>query len=205
MDLTNLEYNPVGLNGIMIWDRYPELLSNHTFCLIKAEDLNRGLEVKDLSNLVSFVILFINEDYKETDIDRRIEGCFEALGIPKGNIVWNEVESHSSLFSDILYEFFRMKNSILFEDWLSLRLNLGEYYKYLRSPIGSGADIDREAVQRSQVLKNIKSLKRDVMEAEVKLFPNKQIQDLLNREAYKKSLTGYAEKYAQTHPSLVNN
>ena len=55
----SLEYNPLALGkDELIWEKYPDLAINPTFCQLTEEDFALGYKHEELSQLVSFVILF---------------------------------------------------------------------------------------------------------------------------------------------------
>jgi hypothetical protein len=206
MQYEGLEFNPFLLDeDELIWEKYPDLADNPSFCQLSEDDHEKGMTLQDLSLLVSFVILYIDADsphYKEIDINRRVSGCMKPLKIKPGSLVFNEIESHSSRFSDIMYEYFVWENNIPFEGWLSLKTQIHHQYKYLRTPMTDIDDMDLEADRKSKVQERLIKLERILMEKESKLFPSKRIQKQISRENIKKELTAYAEKYAQHHPVL---
>ena len=206
MDYSKLEFNPIVLEkGELIYERYDDLALNPTYCELSEEDFALGYTHELLSQLVSFVILYIDDQspyYRELDIDKRINYCMKDLGIKKGSLVYEQVESHSPRFSDVLYEYFVWINNIPFESWLSLKTQIHHQYKYLRAPYSAGEDIDLEADRKSKVQERLVRLETTLMEKQAKLFPNERIQRQISRENTKKSLTGYAERYAQHHPVL---
>jgi len=206
MDFSSLEFDPTVLDdGEMIWEKYPDL-ANPIFCKLSEEDFTLGYTYEDLSLLVSFVVLYIDEEspcYKETDMDRRIRFCTNTLKIEEDSMVYDQITNHTAKYSAILYEYFKWSNNIAFEGWFSLKSTMAGYYQYLRTPI-SNEDADLEVDRRTKIQERLVKLEKTLMEKEAKLFPSPRIQKQIARENLKESLTGYAEKHARYHPALNN-
>ena len=206
MRYDDLEFNPMSLEkDELIWEKYPDLAINPSFSQLSEEDYTIGYTFEDLSQVVSFVILYVDQDspfYKELDIDRRIKGCCKVLNIKRGSLVYEQIENHSPKFSDVMHQYFVWVNNIPFEGYISLKTTMHELYKYLRTPLSKIDGVDLEADRRSKVQQRLLDLKKELMEVQSKLFPSKRIQNQIIRENTKKELTAYAERHARHHPIL---
>ena len=154
--------------------------------------------VMDLSTLLKYVIVFIARDsplWEERDFVLRKSKAIEALKIKSGSSVFQEIEEEGVLFHDFVFEFFKMINSHLYEQWFTTKIQVQSFNKYLRTK-PDPEDILKEMTTRKMLQKDMDGFSKALIKMEAKLFDDETLAELISDSATQNAIGGYAEKYA---------
>ena len=117
------------------------------------------------------------------------------MGLGVKSVVLAEVKKQGDLFCRYMFEYFKKIHSIEYEAWLTLKINYHNVNMMLRKPLD--ADMDEKKVNARRIMsKDVSVLKRDLMDAEFKLFQDKRILKIIKDAAMEDSIGGPPERNA---------
>jgi len=200
-----IKYNPFDVPvGTMIWEKYKALGRRAHLSSVPVQLFQRENEVdiptqNDLSLLVSFIILFVDQNspfYDEVDFEERKSVVLEALHIPKTSIVWKCVSENHWWFGIVLTAYFRLANIHLFESWYSLKVHTHNQNELLRRPL----DENENFRNRNEIAGKVDENNKKLIELEHRLFHDPTMKDIAVEAVTSDYFVGYAEKHALTFP-----
>lgn len=172
-----MEYDPF-CEGYMT-ETYPKLKSRPFFVKYK------GLDLDYLDKMLRFVIVLIDPLSPvghERDFDIRVRFASEKTGVV--------FDPENEVFQKYAFEYFKMINAIGYEAWFTLKMAFHQISRSLRSFAMKDSD-------RLRAMREMDSIKANLLKEEHFLFPDSHTKRLVNDMAVEESLLGYAEKYAQ--------
>lgn len=204
-DYSKIKYNPFDVPmGTMIWDYYKPLgrrahLSVVPTSLFQKENESKIPTQKDLSLLVSFVILFVDSKspfYDEIDFGERMAICLESLHIPKDSFAYEAITTQHWWFGIVLTAYFKLANVHEFESWYTLKVHTHNQKEALRRPVEEKENL----YNRNMMAGNLDDNDRKLRDMENKLFNDGTTKDIVNDTVTSDYYVGYAEAFAQTYP-----
>ena len=152
--------------------------------------------------ILRFVILMIDPEsphYEERNFDIRAGKSMHSLQISVKSAEFKEIENMGTVYSNVMYEFFKIMNSHMYETWFSSKMNLHQLNKYLRQPPvpDKNGSVASDVNARRQLSQVITDLTFDLIEIEYQLFPDTRLAKMINDRAADDGLGGYAEQFAE--------
>lgn len=203
LDLSRLKINP--LCGGLIWESFGKLQVRDVFSRLPAEymdlhELGRvgdeltELSYDDLDKIIRFVIVFVDSASPladETDFEARIKACVSILGHSQDEKYLKLVIDDHPWVNLLMYEYFKMTNSILYESWFSAKMSLHTMNMQLRNAFMKDSD-------RLRYMQTIKDLTAMVARMQSELFGADEVTEKIisSGATAGPKIGGYAERYA---------
>jgi hypothetical protein len=200
-DFEGMDFNPFGVFGeTPVQKHYKRLSRIQAFSHIPEDYGALGWKQKDLSKLLSFIIIFVDTQspfHTYRDFDKRKKEAKKVLKIQHGDIVSDEIEEEGHMFRELLFEYFRLINDHLYEEWFSLKQQVHTFNKLMRTALTTDMDrLPTELNARKNLTKEVKNFNRDLMKLESQIFNDDRLAQLINEEVVQNSIGGFPEKFA---------
>jgi len=201
-DFEGMEFNPYGVFGdTLIYNHYKRLKQVPAFSKLSKFHKELGWRGKNLSNLLGFVIVFIDTQsplFGERDFVKRKAGAVKAMHIDKESLEWESIEQEDDLFSDMIFEYFKMIHDADYEQWFSFKMQIHDFNKFLRKALTDDPKrITTELNARKALMKEIKNMKEEMQELQASIFDDARLLQMMSKKAVQNSIGGYAEKHAK--------
>lgn len=173
MEYSSLTYDPTHKEPLL--KAFPDLADYEEF---------HGSDAK-----LRFVIALLNEDDKETDLERRVAKAAKIAKIKntEGILEDNEVER-------MMCRYFIILNKDTFELWLSKKIGLGEANHQIRSSVVGYKDPIKAMEIKLKVGQGAEILRKDILQLERQLF-----RDAVVEKKIKASVSNRVIHYAELH------
>ena len=127
---------------------------------------------------------------QEKDWDLRIDKALEYCGMDRNAVAYIDFAEGREETQDAIFELFRLYTSVKYEAWFSAKQSFHILNARLRDNYGL-KDSDR-----LRVMKEIDEITERLVKMEYELFKEEHIHEIITERASKRSLSGYAEKFA---------
>lgn len=207
---SEMETNPFTVpDGLRIFEHYKVFIIRPWFTLLPVAEASHYYDDWTLDHqdeLIRFVVLFIDitSPYADMgDIKARMEICMLDLSISKKSRVGKEIMNGTDYFYELIYRYFKIVNAGVYEDWLSLCMNVSQINHVLRKPI----DITNSTAvnNRDKFANALEELRNKILQIQQRLFPSSGIEKIINLVEEQESLEGYAEEFAEPSPQELLN
>jgi len=201
-DFSKMEFNPFDTFGdTYIFKHYKRLGQVPVFSVVTPEMKALKWKGRNLSNLLGFVIIFIDTQspmFDERDFDKRKEESRKVMKIDKDSVEWAAIEEENELFSEVVFEFFKLIHDADYEQWFTYKMQIHDFNKFLRKALTS--DPKRVAVElnaRKALMKELGNMKEHMQELEADIFDDIRLLQMISKKSTQNSVGSYAEKYAK--------
>lgn len=130
---------------------------------------------------------------QEKDWDLRIDKALEYCGMDRNAVAYIDFADGREEVQDAIFELFRLYANVKYEAWFSAKQSFHILNARLRDNYGL-KDSDR-----LRIMGQIDQLTERLMKMEYDLFKEEHIHNIIAERAAAKSLSGYAEKFAQEY------
>lgn len=147
-----------------------------------------GFTEKERDEMLTFAYYFMDKESPfatVTSFERRMKKSIDASKLSIS--VKKEIREKGDWFKDVVYKYFLSINNVEYEFWFSCMMRfkaLGDEVRF---------------VEGDDMLKKVsmyEKLKDSIMEAERRLFPSDEVNQLVFTKAFKNPTVGWAEKFS---------
>lgn len=110
-----------------------------------------------------------------------------------------EITRDTDYYHLMLTEYFKMRNTLQYENWFSMKMNMHHITEYARKK-PSGTNIAQEMSQRQKIQENLSDMNYKLIELEYSLFKDESLGRILAEKATEDSNTGFVEMKAKVGP-----
>lgn len=189
----------------LLWELYPEFKRREIFCTLPKAEAYGSWSLEDVSDLGKCVVAYSDPEgpvCEERDIQKRLEGAIDYIGVSKSDKVGKEVMETGRLFLDMTHRYYEMIHGLDYELWLSYKMQLHNFMSLMRSPVSSDKATDISA--RRSLMKEVEEMSLDVMRIEAKVFDDMTLmKKVAERLTGKDEVEGYAEDFAVSIDDLL--
>jgi hypothetical protein len=186
--------------GEAIWETHDRLSPFLPVCKALGDsDLYASWSLDMFEELLILVLGLCekNEALQGVDFDEKIKRLSQAtsfsLTVKKD---FKEIGPATRALIDAYYRLFHGPDV---EEWMSLRIGLLNFYKYLREPIHVSDKPDTAARAKTAVMKEIQKFKTELLKIEARVFGSEEAAKILAEEEGSSYLGSYAEEFAKEY------
>jgi hypothetical protein len=198
-DFKGMELNPFAPFGrTPIFEHYRRLGTHKVFSNIPDRYSKNGWNKFNMSTLLKYVIVFIDRDsplWEERDFAQRTRKALDVLNIKDDSLEYFEIEQEGELFQDFVFEFFKLINSHVYEQWFTTKMQVHTFNKYLRQA-PDPKNLIKSINTKKALAKEIKQFSEDLVKLESNIFDDERLAKLISDKSTQNAIGGYAEKYA---------
>ena len=142
--------------------------------------------------------------FEHRDFEDRRTKALAVFKIKEDSLEYDEIMENGLLFQDFVYEFFKLVNNHMYEQWFTYKQQIHSFNKFLRAePDFTSDDIIKEMNSRRALLKESEAFGEKLLKLETIIFDDERLAKLINEKTVQNSIGNYAEFYADD-PALLH-
>lgn len=210
-DFEGLKHNPLALQkGQRMVDVYPVLARSHVFTEVpdlreKDKADNLVISEDELDLCVRFTVLLVEQRGNpmrfDTDFGAKADAAWTLLGVRDTRDIRKLQKSGHRWFHSMIFEYFKMSNDTLYQEWFALRMSFIELARLIAMPVSESSAVAEMIRAKKDAAATLKNLRQSISALESELFSSKDLTEIVLLESYFPDRL--AEKYAQVYDESI--